>query len=836
MAYGNIYYAEWATPKKQGYLYIDKLDYVGEASKLQLLGNGFYISTNTQECIIGANAEFEIFNDKINPFDLDPLLIAKEREYKIRIEVINPVTVSLFEGFLNCNLITQKYLHRQSIKFVASSYLSKLDDDFPTLVDTLQNVTFIDLIDQTLRGTGSSFPIYVNNTLKAEGDVKSSSQTCFNKNGIFTEMFWTDEAEKKTGFEILKTILISFNCKLYCENKIWYIERQQEIWGTSINYVSYNSEQTYTPVQSGTVVNITKTVSDLHSLVFTNQSQTRGVNPGLKTVKITLNDQRYNSLSKIDLANLIETNNAAHVPAVRTWEAFDNSVNINWLNPGKSVGSIKNAVQRSLSADALNKEEGLKTTFKITVVNENTVLEVSLKYHIDKVSYANIGKIEDLMFSFHWWLKVLEEDQYVEGPVEDPDSSIQSDAWTLATEGSNLDGLQYIENISGTGFNKVDNTLDLKISIPIGKVETFINDLPAGYLQGDRTLLFCLGTESVRYEDEYDVGDEQYVSWAAFGDIYITETGDDQPNIITGKIEENFVNKEDISLDVYDSESYSYRNAILRGDSLESRTERWGMLSGTNEIRERGVCYGLSTDPTIAGTKVVVGTGFGAFDARIGGLAEGTTYYARAYAIDGAGTVHYGASISFTTLEIVLGKYYEGGIVAYFLQPGDDGYEAGVKHGLIVSMYNLSEAVGIGDITGGGPYTSDANRYGLGDGPANTAGIQANTNQNVYGIRLITDYNTKEAGGRSDWFLPSWLELQKILFNKIIVGGFINHYYWTSSEPADGDLGLFSSEWKYAHAIDASKDSGSIQFIQRLNSDGYWKKTHKFAIRAVRSF
>ncbi len=37
-------------------------------------------------------------------------------------------------------------------------------------------------------------------------------------------------------------------------------------------------------------------------------------------------------------------------------------------------------------------------------------------------------------------------------------------------------------------------------------------------------------------------------------------------------------------------------------------------------------------------------------------------------------------------------------------------------------------------------------------------------------------------GGYSDWYLPSFDELQKLYTNKGAIGGFVDYYYWTSTE------------------------------------------------------
>ena len=71
--------------------------------------------------------------------------------------------------------------------------------------------------------------------------------------------------------------------------------------------------------------------------------------------------------------------------------------------------------------------------------------------------------------------------------------------------------------------------------------------------------------------------------------------------------------------------------------------------NGGFEITARGVCWGTSSGPTIAGSKTSDGTGTGSFTSEISGLSASTTYYVRAYATNSYGT-SYGAEESFTTL------------------------------------------------------------------------------------------------------------------------------------------------------------------------------------------
>jgi gliding motility-associated-like protein len=76
------------------------------------------------------------------------------------------------------------------------------------------------------------------------------------------------------------------------------------------------------------------------------------------------------------------------------------------------------------------------------------------------------------------------------------------------------------------------------------------------------------------------------------------------------------------------------------------------LVYGYGLSTERGVVYSsTNSTPTVSDTKAANATVTtnGAYSASVTGLSASTTYYARAYAINGAGTT-YGAVVSFTTL------------------------------------------------------------------------------------------------------------------------------------------------------------------------------------------
>ncbi len=121
-----------------------------------------------------------------------------------------------------------------------------------------------------------------------------------------------------------------------------------------------------------------------------------------------------------------------------------------------------------------------------------------------------------------------------------------------------------------------------------------------------------------------------------------------------------------------------------------------------------------------------------------------------------------------------VGDFYQGGIIAYFFQPGNPGYEANVRHGLIAAPYDQSS-----DAQWGCSGTLIGSSTGLGTGAANTAAIVAGCSEAGIAARICIDL---VLNGYSDWFLHSRDELNTLFLNRASIGGFAGYYYWSSSE------------------------------------------------------
>jgi len=158
---------------------------------------------------------------------------------------------------------------------------------------------------------------------------------------------------------------------------------------------------------------------------------------------------------------------------------------------------------------------------------------------------------------------------------------------------------------------------------------------------------------------------------------------------------------------------------------------------------------------------------------------------------------------------LAIGDSYGGGIVAYILQSGDDGYDANMLHGLIAATTDQSDDIAWSNITDTLVGTTET---AIGTGQANTIAIVGQDGCTSGAAKLCDDLTE---GGYTDWFLPSKDELNKLYLNHAVIGGFAVAAYFSSSE---------------SNATDAWGQSFSSGF------QGYDDKYRSGYVRAVRAF
>lgn len=148
-----------------------------------------------------------------------------------------------------------------------------------------------------------------------------------------------------------------------------------------------------------------------------------------------------------------------------------------------------------------------------------------------------------------------------------------------------------------------------------------------------------------------------------------------------------------------------------------------------------------------------------------------------------------------------IGESFGGGII--FLLDGSK------EHGLIAAPSDQS--IGIA-WSNGSLIATGANSTSMGDGNANTNLIVSTLGSGNYAAKLCYDL---VLGGYSDWYLPSLGDLDIMYTNKTTIGGFVNSYYWSSSE---------------------SPNNGAWQTDFGSGGNNYNLRTFPYPVRAIRSF
>ncbi len=134
-------------------------------------------------------------------------------------------------------------------------------------------------------------------------------------------------------------------------------------------------------------------------------------------------------------------------------------------------------------------------------------------------------------------------------------------------------------------------------------------------------------------------------------------------------------------------------------------------------------------------------------------------------------------------INLSVGDSYQGGIIAYFLQSGDIGYDPDVLHGIIAAPEDQSTGIEWG--CSGTPITIVKDKKSIGYGEINTNNICALCSTTNIAARLCRDLTLN---GYDDWFLPSADEMKQIALNKDYFPGLVaDGTYWTSTEYIDDE-------------------------------------------------
>jgi hypothetical protein len=167
-----------------------------------------------------------------------------------------------------------------------------------------------------------------------------------------------------------------------------------------------------------------------------------------------------------------------------------------------------------------------------------------------------------------------------------------------------------------------------------------------------------------------------------------------------------------------------------------------------------------------------------------------------------------------------IGELYGGGIVYYV--------DADGQHGLIASLDDL----------GGGPVAWGLNGVDVNncesyiDGAANTASLVAAGVQNGEAAGLCNGYT---AGGFSDWYLPSLIELRKMAPALLTINSILQNDNNPQTNPVEVG-GISSTDGFYWSSTEANSSFAKIHVFTQFVSNSQQKWQADSRVRAVRKF
>jgi uncharacterized protein (TIGR02145 family) len=199
---------------------------------------------------------------------------------------------------------------------------------------------------------------------------------------------------------------------------------------------------------------------------------------------------------------------------------------------------------------------------------------------------------------------------------------------------------------------------------------------------------------------------------------------------------------------------------------------------GGSDVKERGLCWSTSPDPTTLNDRTTDGKGTGTFESEVTGLAPGTSYYVRAYATNRGGTA-YGDMVSLHTwsgtMKDTEGNTYQTITIGSQEWMGENLRTKQLNDGILLDLIPSSLAI-----------TTPGYMFYLPAGTGNDPIIDKKVYGALYnGYAVLTDKLCPEG-----WHMPTyddWYELVSYLGGYQVAGGKLKETgtsHWQS--PNDG--------------------------------------------------
>lgn len=241
---------------------------------------------------------------------------------------------------------------------------------------------------------------------------------------------------------------------------------------------------------------------------------------------------------------------------------------------------------------------------------------------------------------------------------------------------------------------------------------------------------------------------------------------------------------------------------------------------GGAAVTARGICWSTLHNPDITGNHTTDGTGTGAFASNIATLTASTTYYARAYATNSAGTA-YGNEISFNTTNAptALPTVTTAAITLITATTASGGGNVTADGGAVVTARGICWGTVTNPVVTGN-HTTDGSGTGV-----FVSALTALSPNTVYYVRAYATNNVGTAYGSEVSFTSSTVAVTSKLFYVMenFVGGILSYEIYSSDIDGTNEQRLtnFSNNGtlqKWATRPIFNVDSSKIIFNLGTNS------------------
>lgn len=590
-------------------VFIFKQDYTGSLEDITIQADGINITVETKdyyEPIISTSAEIAIVNDKDDFYELDELFSVSDNEYLV---TIISDTYYLFRGYIPCEVVEQVWLRKGIVALNATCNLNRLDQYKPTILSDPGIVSLMDLIEHCLSFTGLDLLIYVNITLRADNadPPNTTNNTCFDQTYIDTDLYYEDSVTVKDCRTILESILKSFGCVIYYYNDKWYIERVVDLGSVTKHYVVYNNGSYWT---TDDVANTHFILGDdsTSNLRCINANQTIKYCPGLHSIEITKNEKARENFANYTFDDITKVQTLSTLeyvsPAYQHWQTINESYvttqhfhNAYGFKNGVIVSddyddeyspdtprhlidwNVSSFQENTLRASFI----GVYTSFNLEL-NEAQTTSVTITYKF-KIPQNFIDYMNTLSGGGNLWV--------TDHLLKTPENYVFSARFFINQPG--MLWLHYDSSTSSYAFRtqtnlcKYDGNYDpgiITVDIPFSDFtdkENYICEfsktveLNPDSAVGNR---FIVGVCEIGYKDITEIEGYKNVQFSIrdsmIGDLFITVEDTLDDNLIIGTINNDFIQVQKESVDLFDSNTDRVYCIYVNPDRIHWIYTGWG--------------------------------------------------------------------------------------------------------------------------------------------------------------------------------------------------------------------------------------------------------------------